>query len=252
MTPYSPLLVDFAHMMAASVWAGGLLLFGLILALSRRLPPDSRLWLHSGLILNFSTLAAGAVGILLLSGGYLAWQHVGSWTLLFGTAYGLALLTKIGLALPAFGIAAINLLIIKPRLVASADAVDEGQVVDAEAAPVWSTRFTRLAQVEVIFALLVLVVAGYLTDLQRGVDAPLLTDEPGKVLFEEGADDLSVILSLEPALVGQNTFEVFLQDEAGQPIVDAGEVSFRFTFLGQSMGTATAEAVHLGQGTVSG
>jgi copper transport protein len=236
------LLVDFAHLLAAGVWVGGLLYLSLTLWLGHQLPAESRLWLYEGLIINFSTLAAGAVGVLLLSGGYLAWQHVGSWTLLFGTAYGLTLLAKIGLALPAFGIAAVNLLFIKPRFRSATE-------VENEVSQNLPRRFTQLVQGETLFVLLVLVAAGYLTDLQRGQDAPLLVDESGKVLlFDATVDDLSIILSLEPALVGQNQFEVYLQDAAGQPVDNASQVSLHFTFLGQSMGTATAEMTPTGEG----
>ena len=236
------LVVDLAHVLAASVWGGGLLQLGLGLWLVRRQPPETRRRLNWQMVFNFSTLAAIAVGVLLLSGGYLAWQHVGSWTLLFGTAYGLTLLTKIGLALPVFGIAASNLLWIKPRLDAALDAPDP------ETSRGLQKWFARLAQIETFFVLLVLIATGYLTDLQRGLDAPLLTNEPGRVLFQERADDLEVRLGLEPALVGQNSFEITLKDQAGQPVESAEEVSLRFTFLGQSMGTATTEAIHLGGG----
>jgi copper transport protein len=48
--------------------------------------------------------------------------------------------------------------------------------------------------------------------------------------------------------VGQNQFEVYLQDAAGQPVDNASQVSLHFTFLGQSMGTATAEMTPTGEG----
>ncbi len=237
------MIVDFAHVLATGVWVGGLLQLGILFWLGRNLNAESRSWLNGSLMLKFSTLAAGSVGVLILSGGYLAWQHIGNWNLLVGTTYGLVLLTKIGLSLPAFGIAAINLLFLKPRLAVG---------VDEEAAQMHSTSLhngvTRLAFVEIVFTFLVLVAAGYLTDLQRGKEAPLIADEPGKVLFQTEADGLDVVLSMEPALVGQNSFEVFIEDETGTPVTDASDVSLRYNFLGQSMGTTTVEATHLGEG----
>jgi copper transport protein len=234
---------DFLHIVAAGIWGGGLLLLALALWLTRRLPGKSRAWLDWGLILNFSTLAATAVGVLLVSGGYLAWQHVGDWNALFGTAYGLTLVAKVALALPALGIAAINLLVVKPRLHAT---LDQPEAEVAAEVQVW---FGRLVQVEALLAVLVLVAAGYLTDLQRGKDAPLLANEPTELVVEQAAsDDLNVILRLKPALVGQNDFDVLLTDAGGTPILNASEVSLRFTFLGQSMGTATALARSDGTG----
>ncbi|MDX1524591.1 MAG: CopD family protein, partial [Anaerolineae bacterium] len=236
------LIVDYAHMLAAGVWVGGLLQLVLALWLVRRLTAKSRAWLNWGAVLNFAAAAATSVGVLLLSGGYLAWKHINSWTLLFGTAYGLTLVAKLGLIFPTLGIAVANLLVIKPRL--------EQALNDPEtpASQRWYGRLNSLTIIEAGFAVMVLAAAAYLTDLQRGLDAPLLTNDPGKVLFEEQVDDLSVVLGLEPALVGQNTFDVYLQDKNGRPVEDAEEVFLRFTFLGQSMGVSTAEATHLGQG----
>ena len=101
------------------------------------------------------------MGILWLSGTYLAGTHVGSWVRLSDTDYGLALQIKIGLALLALGLGAINLLIIKPRLQATARAETARQY------------FGRILWAEAILALCILPVVGILADLQRSQDAPL-------------------------------------------------------------------------------
>ncbi|MCA9973774.1 MAG: CopD family protein, partial [Anaerolineales bacterium] len=235
--------IDLAHVLAAGVWAGGLLQLALLAWQSRRLPAENRLWLNLSLVLNFSALGAGAVGALLLSGGYLAWQHVGTWTALVGTAYGRMLLAKIGLALLALAIAGVNLLLVKPRLQRAYDTDDE---VTTE--PAALARFRRLVQAEALLALLVLAAAGVLTDLQRGVDAPLLADAPGRTVVEQAAGDVDVTLTIAPALVGANTFEVYLEDANGSPIADASEVALRYTFLGRSLGAAEGIAQPVGGG----
>ncbi len=233
---------DIVHIVAAGIWVGGLLQLALGLWMGRSLPADSRAWLNLTLSLNFSALAAGAVGALLVSGGYLAWQHIGSWTALFGTAYGLTLLAKLALALPAFGIAAINLLIVKPRLNAALDQPNAASSLTLQ------RRFGRLVRAEGVVALLVLAVAGLLTDLQRGQDAPLLSNQAEKITLAKTVEDLHISLSLEPARVGQNTFDAYVTDSSGQAVPDAREVLLRFTYLGQSMGTAKAETMSLGDG----
>ena len=234
--------VDALHVLAAGVWAGGLIQLALGLWMGRSLSPDSRGWLNLSLSLNFSALAAGAVGALLVSGVYLACKHVGSWPALLGTEYGLTLLAKLVLALPALGIAAVNLLMIKPRL----DAALEHP--EADSSLTLQKRFRRLVRAEGAFAILVLAAAGLLTDLQRGQDAPLLSSQTGTVTLAQAVDDLTISLSVEPALVGQNTFDVYVTDASGQPMVDAKELSVRFTFLGQSLGTANAAAQSSGGG----
>lgn len=240
--------VDLTHTVAAGVWAGGLLFLALALFEARHLEPDVKTWLNLSLILNFSAVSALSVGLLIFSGAYLAGQHVGDWTSLIGTAYGLVLSGKLVVALLAFALAGVNLLLIKPRLDTAYDAPDSPQAAQTR------RRFRAVVAVETVLAFLILAAAGLLSDLQRGVDAPLLADGPGRMTSGAPADDLMVELALEPALVGQNQFEVYITDEQGNPVTDVESVLFRFTFLGQSLGSeeATAEAVGNGRYQLEG
>ncbi|RME42863.1 MAG: hypothetical protein D6796_13840 [Caldilineae bacterium] len=194
------------------------------------------------MLLHFSALAAGAVGVLLVSGGFLAWKHVGSWPALFGTAYGLVLLAKVGLALPAFGVAGVNLLFVKPKLEA---AFDHPGAIPAAGV---GRRFRRLVVVEALFALLVLAMAGLLTDLQRGQEAPLLASRADRLTMTAPADDLTVTMTMEPALVGQNRLELAVTGADGAPVQTLTGVEVSFAYLGQSVGGTRAEAVPLGGG----
>jgi copper transport protein len=236
------ILVDWVHVLAGTIWAGGLLFLALALWHARRLNNEARAWLNLSLMINFSAIAAIAVGLLLTSGGYLAAKHVGGWTELIGTAYGLTLLGKIGLALITIAIAGINLLFVKSRL----SAVYEEP--ESKHTPRVLRRFSLLVWTEMIVALLILAAAGVLTDLQRGVDAPLLADAPGQTTVTQSAEDLQVELNIEPALVGANTFDILITDENGEPVTNAEEVTVRYTFLGQSIGSSTGEAESLGNG----
>lgn len=234
--------IDFAHVTAAGIWVGGLILLGVSLWQARRLPADIKAWLYLSAILNFSVLAAAAVGVILASGAYLSYRHVGSWGALVSTAYGRILLLKIGLALVPFLIAATNLFWVKPRLRRTYDQPE------APAALAIRRRFRTLVTVETVFAVLILVAAGLLTDMQRAQDAPLLSAGSTQTVLTQQVDDLNVSLTLEPALVGENNFNVYLQDESGLPVADAREVLLRFTFLGQSLGAAEAIAENAGDG----
>ena len=236
------ILVDWVHVLAGTIWAGGLLFLALSLWQARHLHNEARTWLNLSLILNFSAIAAIAVGLLLTSGGYLAGKHVGGWTELIGTAYGLMLLGKIGLVLIILVIAAINLLFVKPRLNAIYEEPESNRV------PRVLRRFSLLVWTEMIVALLILAAAGVLTDLQRGVDAPLLADAPGRTTVVQSAEDLQVEMEIEPALVGANTFDILITDENGEPVTNAEDVSVRYTFLDQSIGSSDGTAESLGNG----
>lgn len=239
--------VDLGHILAAGLWAGGLLFLVIALHQSRHLPAEARTWLNLSLILNFSALAALSVGILIASGTYLAWQHIGNWTALVGTAYGRALLIKLSLALVAFAVAAINLLYVKPRLDDAYAFFDAEGDEPTTVSPVLR-RFRHLVGAEAALALLILLAAGILTDLQRGEDAPLLADASGKTVVTQPVEDLNIEMTIEPALVGQNTFDVYVTDDEGNPVTDASQVSIRYTFLGQSIGAAMDEAISQGDG----
>ncbi len=236
------ILIDWVHVLAGTIWAGGLLFLALALWHARHLNNEARAWLNLSLMLNFSAIAAIAVGLLLTSGGYLAAKHVGGWTELIGTAYGLLLLGKIGLALVTIAIAGINLLFVKPRL----SAVYEEP--ESKRTPRVLRRFSLLVWLEMSIALLILAAAGVLTDLQRGVDAPLLADAPGQTIVTQSAEDLQVEMTIEPALVGANTFDILITDENGEPVTNAEDVSVRYTFLGQSIGSSNGTAESIGNG----
>ena len=61
-------------------------------------------------------------------------------------------------------------------------------------------------------------------------------------------EELKVELAIEPALVGWNTFDLALFDEAGNQITDAEEVVYRFTILGRSTGANEVMAERLEDG----
>lgn len=229
-------LVDWSHVLAATIWGGGLIYLTVALWQGRSLSSSTRSWLTLSLIIHFSGLAAIAVGILIASGTYLAWRHIGGWTELVGTLYGLTLVAKIGLALVVALIAWINLMVIKPRMNRAYEAEDanEGGRLNG--------RFQTIVRIETILAIAILLFAGVLTDLQRGADAPLLRDAAGQTTISTQAEDLSFNVEIEPALIGQNEFAIEILDENGNPVPADSEVFVRYTFLGQSVGAATAEA----------
>lgn len=216
--------IDFAHVLAAGVWIGGLVYLVACLWQAQRLSPQTRTGLALQLALNFSPLAALAVGAILLSSGYLSWLHVGAWSKLIGTSYGLMLLVKIGLALLTLGLAAVNLLIMKPRLRLAS------QNLSAPTAGGAMRRFSRLVTCEGILVCLILLAAGVLAEMPRGQDTPSWHEIPGQTTMTANADDLTVALSMKPGVVGQNAFDVYLTHPSGKPVRDAHTVSLRFAF----------------------
>jgi putative copper export protein len=105
---------DWIHMLAASVWTGGL--FALAVVVLRARMPWA-LALVTTIAGRFSRLAGGCVLAVVATGAYNAWLQVRVPSALVTTAYGRVLLTKILMAGAVIGLGAINRYAIVARLI---------------------------------------------------------------------------------------------------------------------------------------
>lgn len=140
---FLPFLADWLHVAAATVWAGGLLGFVFVFFSGRldAVPADLRAELRERSVWRFSRLAAGAVMVLASTGLYAILLHVPNLAALVGTAYGRALLTKLGLLTLVFALGGANFLL-------------RGR-----------GPFGRLVGAELVLALAIFVATGFLTSL---------------------------------------------------------------------------------------
>ena len=84
-----------------------------------------------------------AVGALIITGSYLSFLHIGSWTALIGTAYGRTLLLKLALAGVAMLIGGYNLIVIKPQLDRAIDQPELGPQIATAFSPHGCDRSDR-------------------------------------------------------------------------------------------------------------
>jgi copper transport protein len=110
------LLLDCSHLVAGSLWIGGLI--GL-LVLWPSLDSRARVPGLSVAVPRFSNVAFVSVLVLVGSGVGATIIHLPIFSALWSTSYGKAILVKIGLLLVALSLAAVNLLRTKPQLVAA-------------------------------------------------------------------------------------------------------------------------------------
>jgi copper transport protein len=115
--------LDWLHLTAGSVWIGGLI--GL-LVLWRSLPVGRRVAGLSVCVPRFSNTAFVSVLALIGSGVGASIIHLPTFSSLWQTSYGQALLVKIGLLSVALLLASVNLLRTKPRLAAYGDRPELG------------------------------------------------------------------------------------------------------------------------------
>ena len=102
-------VADYLHLLAASLWAGGLVTLALLVwplapALRRRA------------FLGFSRLATVLVGVLVLAGTYLSILRLPTLSDLWSSGYGRTLLVKLSIVCVALGWGALHHFVVRPRL----------------------------------------------------------------------------------------------------------------------------------------
>jgi copper transport protein len=191
-------------------------------------------------VTRFSALALFLVAVIVASGAYLAWVHVGGLAPLGGTLYGLSLGAKLALVVPLVAVAALSF-----RLNRAGLARPDGGAAAA--------RFGRNVRREALLGGAVLLAAAWLASLPpaRGTWEAGAARRP--LALEAPAGDLAVALAVaQPAASGGLT--VTLRDRAGRPVDDAERVDLRLTYLDDELGTRAvrAEPAQGGRYTVGG
>lgn len=141
-------VVDGAHQLAVAVWVGGLAHLALYAA-GRRGEPEPR---DRQVARRFSSLALGAIAVLITTGAALAVIYVGDPAALVGTAYGVVILSKVALLGAALALAYANFRLVRRAAAAS------------------TARLARFVEVELGLGITVLFVAASLTSLPPAVD----------------------------------------------------------------------------------
>ncbi len=160
-----------AHIAAGAVWMGVLLhLFFVRREMLHGEATTPRMALVAEIVRRFSPVALAMTSLLALTGLLGACRFVGHFPALFTSAYGLTLLVKLTLILPAVFAGFVNFRFIRPRL------------VERNTAPLRRTAtlqwFSRMLELEITAGLLVITVAGILASVSPpGGDGTLrLTD----------------------------------------------------------------------------
>ena len=192
--------VDALHLLAASVWAGGLLvLVGGLLPVLRQLSPRERRSTLAVLIPRFSAVALIGWGVMGLTGFYSAWLQVGNLTALTETPYGQSLIIKLVLLIPLLALGAFNLLVVTKRL---------RHTAGDQLARFWSRRFTAAIVTEAVLIVVVLLVVGRLIGQAPAREA--LAQEAGQVVIPLDADGQQATLAIIPGATGPNHYRLEL------------------------------------------
>jgi hypothetical protein len=162
-------------------------------------------------------VAVIAVELLILTGLYHTWAHVAGPEAMTSTPYGQTLLWKIGLIVATMLPAAINLLVMRPRLAVLEIGIDHDT---------WSRRFGRVVTAEAILAILIVAAAARLTSMPTArviaseVRAPAEVETLPQTSLTANAGSAHVRLDVSPGRVGPNQVHLSVHDappSVGQP-----------------------------------
>lgn len=195
-------VLDFTHVVAMSVWVGGLAagLFALPHATSELTPPQ-RTRLLVGTFDRFSVVALTAVGALVVSGIAQSLAQFDAISELTTTAYGRAVLIKSIVLLFVIGLAAVNRFRALPRLRAEAEG--------ARSPGAAGVLLRRTLAAELALTIGAILVASALVGY-----APAKAASAGPFVAERklGAAQLQIVV--DPARTGANQMHLYLTDPA--------------------------------------
>ena len=215
LTPILPVLADWIHMTAVSVWVGGLFSFLGVMWLIRRIDARTRTLLTARLIPHFSNLAMTSVGILAITGPFLALLHIGSFQDLISTTYGQAFILKGVIGFGMVGLGGYNFLVTTPRMKKAASQPD--------GSPQMVSRFSKLLMTEVTLGLLILVWVSVFTSLSPAKISPVSSG----FTQTTQVDDLTITLKVDPNKPGTNTFTAIVKSGSSL-VTTAKSVSLEF------------------------
>ncbi len=233
---------DFAHLVAAAVWAGGLIFLALLLLqlLCASPTPSSALGEAQMILLlkRYALSAQIAVFVLALTGLFSSFVQLPNAGSLFATTYGRVLLIKLMIVAAILTLAYFN-----NRAVQRAE--------DTVAHQSKLGRFTRRVAVEsgmaaVLFISVAVLVQTPTPDLPPQ-SAPVAPSLPFNEMAYEG--DLAIHLQVSPNRVGHNRYWVHLSHPDSSDIGEVQLVRLFFSHESGKMGQARLDLADLGEGT---
>jgi copper transport protein len=238
---------DWLHFMAVSAWVGGLFYFSAVLLFAIKSDNAGNTAYNLSLILpRFSLLATASLGIIGVTGVYMAWIHLQTLDSLFYTQYGINLIIKLSAALPMILLGAYHQVKVHKNIVllASIGSKKKGSTslsnTISNTANSTVSKFGKTVKIESLIGIAVLFAASLLTitsppsqmhqqqEAGRTPDAGMETVTPG-FSQEVTISGVDTTFEITPFHAGFNTFTVTLRDTAGSSPQNINAVFLRFT-----------------------
>ncbi|MBC6974805.1 copper resistance protein CopC [Bacillus sp. Xin] len=204
-------IMDFLHLLAASLWIGGLSAIVLLLPKEEGNEKWAKYWNTTK---SFSPWAIGAVIVIFVTGLFNSTFFIPTIHSLFDTNYGLALLTKF-------------LLFISMGILGLIHYV-RGRMRKEK-------KLGATVKVEFGIGITIFIIVAFLTNIQTPPMPPT-----GPFTGSEKIDNgYELTLQVSPNKVGMNTFRIDLKDTNGQPVTDMEQIVLTTKSLEMDMGKGT-------------
>jgi copper transport protein len=245
--PSLAVFADWLHFMAVSAWVGGLFYFSAVLFLAIKSDKAGKSAYNLSLILpRFSLLATASLGIIGVTGVYMAWIHLQTLDSLFYTQYGINLIIKLSAALPMILLGAYHQVKVHKNIVLLASIGSKKKGSTSPSNTISNTangtvsKFGKTVKIESLIGIAVLFAASLLTitsppsqmhqQQEAGTtpDAGMETVTPG-FSQEVTISGVDTTFEITPFHAGFNTFTVTLRDTVGSSPQNINAVFLRFT-----------------------
>lgn len=200
---------DFAHIVAMAVWVGGLVAAAVALPnATRALSPGRRGQLLVAVFSRFSQVALVCVITLIATGALQTVVHFAEFADFWQTAFGRALLVKIGLLLVLIAFGAYNRYSVIPRL--------RTRVESGETPGTVGAALKRSLTAEIVVVALVIAAASALVSYP-----PAATAATGPYAADATTGPIATQLVVDPARQGVNKVHLYLTDaQSGRQYTD--------------------------------
>jgi copper transport protein len=222
---------DIVHVLAASIWFGGIVFLWLFLRSQRATAGDA---VHAGgVVARFSRIAGFAIVAVGIAGVILAYEEIKALHALTSTTYGRLVLVKVCIVALIAAVAAYNRYRLVPAL----------RRAEARGRNVWSHLVTtvRIEMIGMVFVI--------------GVTSVLVNQVPARTAAGIGTiysqtkplGSNSVNLVVDPNRVGPNSIHMYILDSTGRT-VDVQTVTVDLSFPANNIGPLSQQVSHAGPG----
>jgi copper transport protein len=228
---------DVLHVLAMSVWIGGLVvLIAIVPAATRALEPPYRTRLLAAILVRFSPVAFTAVCAILTTGLIQAYVHVRSIDHLIHTGYGRAVLAKMVLLVVLIAFGAYNQRRAVPRLKALAAG---GEAPGRAGAGLRTSLRGEVALLAVVIGVTSLLVSY----------APATSSSSGIFSATKSLGPLELQMTVDPATTGLNAMHLYLTNARdGSQFTGTKELDVGLSLPKKNIGPLKANAQKAGPG----